>query len=97
MSTISSQGSFSFGTCMIKSSITSRTSQKRERRHDKLVGHRIVPVPLIRRSPVVWAVALLLDAGADMIFVNKKNYATAVLEPKNPEKKCRSEYLLICN
>ena len=98
MSTTSSRGGFPVASCVIKSSITNWTSPKKERRHDKLVGHRIVPVCLICRSPVVWAVALFPSAGADMIFVNnKKTMPPAVLEPKNPETKWRSEYLLICN
>ena len=63
---------FHLASCVIESSITNWTSPKKERRHDKLVGHRIVPVCLICRSPVVWAVALFPSAGADMIFVNKK-------------------------
>ena len=77
---------FHLASCVIESSITNRTSPKRERRHDKLVGHRIVPGCLICRSPVVWAVAPLPSSGADIILVKKRLCQRSFVAKKSGEK-----------
>ena len=77
---------FHLASCMIESSITNRTSPKRERRHDKLVGHRIVPSCLICRSPVVWPVAPLPSSGTDIILVKKRLCQRSFVAKKSGEK-----------